>query len=99
IENNIRHSTDWLARYGGEEFLIILNNADRSVAYKVTEKIRGAIEQAEFKFEGKTIKVTASFGVHTVQSPISSSDQLISRADKNLYAAKHGGKNKTILDN
>jgi diguanylate cyclase (GGDEF)-like protein len=99
IENNIRSSTDWLARYGGEEFLIVLNNADKTVAYKVTEKIRKAVEQAVFELEGKTIKITASFGAHTVSSPISTSEQLISKADKNLYTAKHGGKNQTISDN
>ncbi len=93
---NIRKSRDWIARYGGEEFLIVLLNADENAAYKVAEKVRKAIEETEFLYNNESIRITASFGTYTLKSNDLSYEQLMDRADKNLYKAKNSGRNKTI---
>jgi diguanylate cyclase (GGDEF)-like protein len=95
-KNNIRKNTDWIARYGGEEFLIVLLNADESIAYKVAEKIRKAIEKAIIRYNEVNISITASFGTYTLNSQKITCEQLIDQADKNLYIAKNSGRNKTI---
>jgi len=93
---NIRKSTDWIARYGGEEFLIVLLNADESIAHKIAEKIRKAIEKEKIQYNEEHISITASFGTYTLNSGIITYEQLIDYADKNLYMAKNSGRNKTI---
>jgi len=92
----IRRSTDWIARYGGEEFLIVLLNADESIANKVAEEVRKAIEKAKIQYNEDHISITASFGTYTLTSENMTYEQLIEHADKNLYRAKNSGRNKTI---
>lgn len=97
----IRKNTDWVARYGGDEFLVVLVNADETAARKVAEKIRTAVEKTLLLYETSTVCFTASFGTYTVHSKKMTCDQLISRADKNLYLAKTAGRNQvadTIKD-
>ena len=86
-------SKDQLARWGGEEFLILITRADLVLAHSLAERLRTLLAQYEFEAIGS---VTASFGVaayHDGESVAS----LIQRADKTLYLAKHGGKNRVEM--
>jgi two-component system, cell cycle response regulator len=94
--DNIRKDTDWVGRYGGEEFLVVLNNADSEVAFKTAEKIRRALENHEFSFDGVSFKITASFGVYGISNLKLDMEKLISTVDNNLYLAKNSGRNRTI---
>lgn len=82
--------TDFVARYGGEEFAVILPNANEAEAQEVAERLRGAIEA----MRGLERLVTASFGIATLEERMSASPELISGADKALYASKHAGRNR-----
>ncbi|MFN6130071.1 MAG: diguanylate cyclase [Planctomycetota bacterium] len=78
-----------VGRYGGEEFCVILPNLDASLATQAAEKIRCAIQT---KLE-QPYHVTASIGVASNLSDVTSYQMMIDRADKALYAAKHSGRN------
>ena len=95
VKSNIRKNNDWIARYGGEEFLIVLLNAERDAACGVAEKIRQALEKAEISHQKEKIRVTASFGVSTMEAQPLTYEELIEQADRNLYLAKSSGRNKT----
>jgi diguanylate cyclase (GGDEF)-like protein len=94
----IRKDLDWVARYGGEEFLIVLPETDLSGASLVGERIRKTIEAAQIDLRGKPIRVTASFGVTSIESIDTEADDLcddlIKRADDMLYLAKSEGRNR-----
>lgn len=92
----IRKNMDWIARYGGEEFLIVLRNADKEAAFKVSEKVRLAIQKAKIRYNEAEISITASLGTCTMHSARINCEQLIAQADRNLYKAKNTGRNKTI---
>lgn len=92
----IRSETDWVARFGGEEFLIILNKTGSDEAYRIVERLREAIEKEDNIYQGKDIKITCSFGMHTFLDEEASLEELIRRADRNLYAAKEAGRNKIV---
>lgn len=94
---NIRSESDWAARFGGEEFLICMKNTDSQTAFKIAERIRQGIENKSIMYYGNEIKVTASFGVYTVQNQDISPDEIIDFADKKMYEAKRAGRNKVIL--
>jgi diguanylate cyclase (GGDEF)-like protein len=56
-------TVDWVARYGGEEFVIVLPETGYTNAVKVAETLRESLSQLSIEFEGRTLNVTASFGV------------------------------------
>ena len=87
---------DVLGRYGGEEFIAILPETELQEAAKFAERVREAVEQREFDLgEGKTLKMTISSGVATYPATgIGDPHELIEWADRALYSAKHGGRNK-----
>ena len=87
---------DLVARYGGEEFAVILPGTNLDDACKAAVRAREAIEKALFRYDGKELRVTASFGV--AEAPGSRDGAaLVTRADKALYAAKEGGRNCAYL--
>jgi diguanylate cyclase (GGDEF)-like protein len=95
----VRGEVDWVSRFGGEEFLIGLYNAGGEVALKVAEKLRKAVEETEFTFNGSIIMLTCSFGVcSSAQKPgQANAEEMILCADANLYEAKRTGRNKCVL--
>jgi diguanylate cyclase (GGDEF)-like protein len=88
---------DEASRWGGEEFLIMLPETDHDMAKEVAEKLRSAISSIEFNHGNAQLRLTMSFGVHTVDK-ISNIDEFINTADKKLYVAKHNGKDQVVAE-
>ena len=89
---------DSLARYGGEEFVIIMPGASGDDAWTASERLREAIEAASFAPDGATThKLTISIGLARSIDPMTTAEQLLHAADQALYAAKRGGRNRTVV--
>lgn len=86
---------DYAGRLGGEEFVIVLTRTKLHEAAVVTERIRKAIESADFSDVQPGLKVTTSMGATAYQAGESLEDAL-SRADGFLYQAKQGGRNRVV---
>ncbi|HET6435049.1 MAG TPA: diguanylate cyclase [Xanthomonadaceae bacterium] len=84
---------DLLGRYGGEEFVVVLPGRAGAQARAVGEHLRAAVERHRFEYEGQLQPLTVSIGVATRLESEGSPDAAVERADKALYAAKHGGRN------
>ncbi len=91
IRRNLR-STDIVGRFGGEEFMIIMPDTDFNTAVKVVERLRFSTEKTYFEPVGS---VSISVGVTEFREGDGVED-LIARADENLYTAKREGKNRVI---
>ncbi|EDM78260.1 FHA domain/GGDEF domain protein [Plesiocystis pacifica SIR-1] len=89
---------DVVSRYGGEEFTVILPEIDIRGASAFAEKIRKLIADETFIFEGRKIPVTISIGVAEIGPSVANADDMIQTADRRLYAAKTGGRNR-VVDN
>ncbi len=89
MKSNIRE-VDTLGRWGGEEFLIVCPETTADGARKLADTLRKKIERHSFREVG--IK-TISMGVAQIEGEEWDED-LIRRADKNLYRAKRGGRNR-----
>jgi len=86
---------DVFARYGGEEFALILRGVSVSGAAALAERLRGAVEALSIPSDKGTIRVTVSAGCAGVSGSAEvSAEDLVGAADKRLYAAKHGGRNR-----
>jgi diguanylate cyclase (GGDEF)-like protein len=100
MQELIREDVDWLARYGGEEFLLIMPHTTRSEGMKTAERLRQEISELSFVFSDETVRVTASFGVSSIEDwedehEITHED-LLNSADVYLYQAKKGGRNMVV---
>jgi len=87
---------DGLVRYGGEEFLMLLPKTAIEGASGAAERLRAAIEQADFLWSDQKLKVTISAGVVALW-PGASDDALLKRVDELLYQAKTGGRNRVAV--
>ncbi len=87
---------DLAGRYGGEEFALILPETDLPGALRLAERLRAMLESTPVELpDGKTLTVTASFGV-ALKDELPSADELVAVADEALYAAKRAGKNRVM---
>jgi diguanylate cyclase (GGDEF)-like protein len=89
--------SDYLARYGGEEFVLVLPDTSLYSAVRLAEKLRKKIEMHETRLSDKSIRVTASFGVASLENK-QDGGSLLREADERLYKAKEIGKNRVVPD-
>jgi len=83
------------ARYGGEEFVVLLRNPSREIALEVGERVRTAVRDLDLRDLGVS-KVTVSVGVAVAQLPDEPITDIIKAADRALYRAKRGGRDKVV---
>ena len=96
VRRNVR-DTDVLARWGGEEFVLLLCDTPAADAVALMERLRQAVQamQVPVPQSGGPITVTVSIGLarHTPADPLAGT---LERADRALYAAKAGGRNRVV---
>lgn len=93
---------DVLGRLGGEEFIVVLPGTPLEEAAELAERIRIAIEAHVFHVEtdsrgAKTAqqhRQTVSLGVTQLDGEMVEAKGLLDAADRQLYRAKHSGRNK-----
>lgn len=86
-----------LGRYGGEEFLVVLPGASHTTAMAVAERMRVAVASQVEVIGDATFNLTISAGVASSDLfPSATTDELISRADVALYAAKNAGRDRVV---
>ena len=94
VSNQVRN-VDSVCRYGGEEISVILPETGMEEAVHMAERIRSAIEGQRFDIgQGQSISVTVSLGVASLPAQETSVEKLVAVADKALYQAKEGGRNR-----
>lgn len=83
-------------RYGGEEFAILMPHTTLQQALSVAEQIRRAVMSKELvkRSTGENLgRITITIGAATMRGD-DTAHSFIARADKALYAGKHGGRNQ-----
>lgn len=96
IKEKCRNS-DLMARYGGEEFVVLLPNTDIDQAQTVAVKLFEAIKSFEFTDNENSKSITVSIGLSSINDTIERSIDLIALADKSMYEAKNGGRNRICV--
>lgn len=99
IQDGLR-TTDIAARFGGEEFAIVAPHTASQSAVVLAERVRVAVEREACRALGVSASeraITVSIGVAGSEQPGAGDEATFERADKALYEAKRGGRNRVIL--
>ena len=97
LKRNTR-GVDLACRLGGEEFVIIMPDTDLECAYQVGERLRACVAADEFAIRDRSVRVTASVGIGTLENPQDTPETMFKRADNALYTAKRRGRNRVVAD-
>jgi diguanylate cyclase (GGDEF)-like protein len=97
MDETLNRPADLVARYGGEEFIALLVDTEVEGARMLAERMRERVESLHIEHRASDVAphLTVSLGVATVvpQGTVQPED-LVDLADRALYVAKEGGRNR-----
>ena len=98
LQTGLRAGVDWVARIGGEEFAVVMPDTGYEGALAAARWMCAWVAQKPFKADSKSLPVTASFGLCTIERVPSGqpriADRLVKTADLALYRSKSEGRNR-----
>lgn len=95
IKSRVRRE-EVVARYGGEEIIVLIPETSVDDAVKLAEQIRKRVDEHEFRFSSKRIRITISGGVAEAEEADYEIMPFIHLADERLYEAKNAGRNLVV---
>jgi len=96
LSKAVLRESDTVFRYGGEEFLFMLPDTELQGAVFTLDRLKLMLHKSPMHYQGGTIPFTFSAGVAELQAK-EDIQTLLQRTDRALYAAKAGGRNRTVL--
>ncbi len=87
---------DLLGRIGGEEFGLVLPNVDQRAALSLGRRLNALFRDITIGYGEASLTFTASLGIATLNMADGDFGVLLRRADRALYSAKQGGRDRTI---
>ncbi len=93
VQTHLRKA-DHVARIGGDEFAVLLPEITAESAASVLHKLRFLLEK---EMRQRDLPVTFSIGAVTFHSPRGSIQEMVSKADEAMYAAKNNGRDCVIV--
>lgn len=100
IAMSARRPLDLAARYGGEEFVVLLFDVRRDRVEELCRELHANVAALQLPHPHSAVghQVTVSIGAACVEPDAGRHHEgLIQLADEALYAAKEGGRNRTIV--
>ncbi|MGZ4199102.1 MAG: diguanylate cyclase [Thermoleophilia bacterium] len=91
-------TSDVCARYGGEEFVMLLPKTPGEAATYMADRLRKTLGQTRYTGLGlpANVNITISLGVATCPGDATTAEELFELADKALYQAKAGGRDRVV---
>lgn len=100
LRETVQRASDFVARYGGEEFMVVLPDTNTDGALQLAEQVRQRVESLAIGCDAPQpgAPLTVSIGVATQRPRLDDMvNDLVARADRALYQAKHNGRNQVVL--
>lgn len=90
------YETDSVGRYGGEEFGVLLPRAEPEGVKRKAERLRATVEAETFSVGVENLRLTVSIGMGHFPRDGRTVSEVVEAADRALYAAKEGGRNRIV---
>jgi diguanylate cyclase (GGDEF)-like protein len=97
LVRTFRRRDDVVARYGGEEFAVILRETTEKEALLLSERLLESARGLVTEQGARAARVTVSVGVAELASG-ETPEEWLARADRALYAAKNGGRDRVVIE-
>ena len=98
VLRSVVREIDVVSRFGGDEFTVILPQTGAAGAKVIAERLRQRIASTTFlQAHGLEVRLTASLGIASYPDHGRTGEDLVSRSDQAMYAAKEGGKNRVQM--
>lgn len=96
---SLARGQDLAGRLGGEEFALLLPTTPLAGARAIAERLRQSVQESSSVHtgDGEVVRFTVSIGVAALSAQDTDFDSLLQRADRALYLAKDGGRNRVEL--
>ncbi len=94
VLKSMLRDNDIIARLGGDEFGVLLPNCSLENAEQLASKLRKAVREHDFTWDGKNFQVGVSIGLVLISADTRDVAEALSAADVACYAAKEGGRNR-----
>ncbi len=101
LKDTLQRAGDFIFRLGGEEFGVLLTQTDFQNSAMLAQSLCTAVKDRNIKHETSKASefLTISIGVVScIADDALDENILISHADKMLYMAKEGGRNRYVMD-
>jgi diguanylate cyclase (GGDEF)-like protein len=92
--NAQKRDVDIVGRIGGEEFVVLLGEERLNGAIVAANRLRERIAASKLRHQGRELSVSVSGGLAMYPADGTNWDQVFAAADRRLYAAKTGGRNR-----
>ena len=93
--SGILRKDEIFARFGGEEFAIVIGFSEKHDAIALAERCRTVVADEKFSSSAGELEITISLGVESmVPHADLRREEILEAADKRLYQAKEGGRNR-----
>ena len=93
---SVMRTVDRVTRFGGEEFALVVMEMDRAGALETARRICVEIARTPIQVGNIILPVTVSAGLAVLPGDADNGKALVAAADKALYAAKAGGRNRAM---
>jgi len=91
LDTSLRRS-DVVGRYGGDEFVVLLPNTGAEAAVQLVERVRKGLEESPIDIgKGCLVPLKMSYGIAIFPHDGTTSSELLTAADANLYRSKQQG--------
>lgn len=94
LQRHFHSPGNLLGRYGGEEFCVVLPECGKDEARELAQAFVEAVEEERIILRRQETRVTVSAGIASFPEDAQTREELIHKADRALYEAKHRGRNR-----
>jgi diguanylate cyclase (GGDEF)-like protein len=96
--HGMKRTSDFLARYSDDQFVMFMPETNHEQGMAAGNRVRKLMEAMEIPYATGDVKFTVSVGVAALTGPEDDSDNMLRRANENLFIAKKSGSNRVEGD-